>query len=63
MVDTTDTPRLEQAGQELRGVVETLQEMEPPHRKIPIAVLGNKASRKIKIKAAMYEDGWKINYF
>ena len=48
MVDTTDTARMGEAGAELRGLVESLREMEDRQR-IPILVMGNKAEHPLAV--------------
>ena len=48
MVDTTDTARMGEAGAELRGLVESLQEIQDRQR-IPILVMGNKAEHPLAV--------------
>ena len=48
MVDTTDTARMGEAGAELRGLMESLQEIQDRQR-IPILVMGNKAEHPLAV--------------
>ena len=48
MVDTTDIVRMGEAGAELRGLVESLQEIQD-RQSIPILVMGNKAEHPLAV--------------
>ena len=49
MVDTTDTARLGEAGAELRGLVDSLEQMRESQERIPILVMGNKADHPLAV--------------